>query len=88
MTPVEKQKSKRIGETPSRELHSCESDRAVIPIALLSSCQEHDESLRGVLATLTTRAISVEQWHEVRERAWTENVTDSWVIPELGPSDE
>lgn len=39
---------------------------------------EHDESLRGVLASQTGRSVPPEQWAEVREKAWSQTVRSDW----------
>ena len=39
---------------------------------------EHGDSLRGVLASHTTRSVPLEEWSEVREEAVEEAVRSDW----------
>jgi len=40
------------------------------------AASEHDRSLRGALEQSAQRTESPEEWNEVREQAWTENLKD------------
>ncbi|MEA3336285.1 MAG: AbrB/MazE/SpoVT family DNA-binding domain-containing protein [Chloroflexota bacterium] len=43
---------------------------------------EHEESLRGVLASKAKRSVPPEKWAEVREEAWSKAVRLEWMVDE------
>jgi AbrB family looped-hinge helix DNA binding protein len=68
---IEKELRERLGVEPGHlAVQRIVGDRVEIRF----HPPEHDRSLRGALAGSTKRSVSIDEWSEVKDRAWSDAV--------------